>query len=762
MLSIRVVLILLLFSICVGAVHGAEVAVCTNSSDQINPDVYGNYVVWEDHRTDFSRIYLYDITAGTAAPIDNPRLLSSQSEPAIYGDAIVYVSRGRGGDEIVLYSIAHKTTETIRQSTATLETPDVYYKGDLLDVVWTEHTPNATYGMDNTDIYLYTKGPIGLAKTTRVSTGLYDSAPRISGNDIVWMHRIGSPMESTINDNYEVHARTGSSGSPTLISSADEWNTFPDIQGDRAVWANSMFYDGYGRHVLLSALPPGAGDPVTVAEYPDTSLIHHAYERPVIFGTIMVYVDRNLSSGERNLQVTELGSETEYRLTSSNHASSPRIYQDTVVWVDDRAGNKDIYMKKTGPTPITGCTVIDEPGYYTLPADIINSACPVAIDIRSSDVLLDGQGHTVEGVDSDGSIGIRCELDAAAGEAEDPQPIRNIRVRSIVLTDWSTGIDFTRAGNCSVDHVSIRSCVDGIHGWWDVDYLAIKDTESFANANAGVFLEEKISAAELDNVTLSENGVAGFVGKYASATLRDSVVSRNGWSGTPRPAGLYLFKTTPTIEGCIIEGNHGAGIDFVSTGGGGRVVGNRIAGNDVGFLEGDVLGEGGWRTVYNNYFNNTVNAAGLVPNTWNIAASTGPNVVGGLSIGGNYWALPGGQGFSETHADVDGDGFCDEAYTINDGVEIGGEPNIDHLPLSRPGAVSSPTPVPGGAGSPHDLDINGKYEDVNGNGRADFADVVLYFNQMSWIAANEPVAMFDYNGNGRIDFADVVWLFNNL
>jgi PKD repeat protein len=53
-------------------------------------------------------------------------------------------------------------------------------------------------------------------------------------------------------------------------------------------------------------------------------------------------------------------------------------------------------------------------------------------------------------------------------------------------------------------------------------------------------------------------------------------------------------------------------------------------------------------------------------------------------------------------------------------------------------------------------------EDVNGNGRADFADVVLYFNSMTWDAANEPVAAFDYNANGRIDFADVVRLFDRL
>jgi PKD repeat protein len=51
---------------------------------------------------------------------------------------------------------------------------------------------------------------------------------------------------------------------------------------------------------------------------------------------------------------------------------------------------------------------------------------------------------------------------------------------------------------------------------------------------------------------------------------------------------------------------------------------------------------------------------------------------------------------------------------------------------------------------------------VNGNGRTDFADVVLFFAQMDWIAANEPFAAFDFNANGRIDFADAVRLFDTL
>ena len=83
------------------------------------------------------------------------------------------------------------------------------------------------------------------------------------------------------------------------------------------------------------------------------------------------------------------------------------------------------------------------------------------------------------------------------------------------------------------------------------------------------------------------------------------------------------------------------------------------------------------------------------------------------------------------------------------------------IPTPKPGSAS-PIAVPGQATVPTDTNHDGTCDDINGNGRPDFADVVLYFNQMTWISGNEPVGLFDYNGNGRIDFADVVWLFNHL
>jgi len=96
------------------------------------------------------------------------------------------------------------------------------------------------------------------------------------------------------------------------------------------------------------------------------------------------------------------------------------------------------------------------------------------------------------------------------------------------------------------------------------------------------------------------------------------------------------------------------------------------------------------------------------------------------------------------------------------GILLSGQDVSTTLETIQPCFVRAPVKLPGYAADPTDPDCDGIYEDLNGNGRLDFADVVLYFNQMTWIAANEPVCAFDLNGNDRIDFADIVALFNEI
>jgi chitinase len=106
-------------------------------------------------------------------------------------------------------------------------------------------------------------------------------------------------------------------------------------------------------------------------------------------------------------------------------------------------------------------------------------------------------------------------------------------------------------------------------------------------------------------------------------------------------------------------------------------------------------------------------------------------------------------------------------WTINEGyVASRTDPNF-LMEALRVGFIDPPVtqPVvalPDQTAVPADPDHDGLYEDLNGDGRTDDADVVLYFRQMGWIAANEPVSAFDMNANSRIDFDDIVRLFREI
>ncbi|WP_226021639.1 hypothetical protein [Halomicrobium salinisoli] len=63
---------------------------------------------------------------------------------------------------------------------------------------------------------------------------------------------------------------------------------------------------------------------------------------------------------------------------------------------------------------------------------------------------------------------------------------------------------------------------------------------------------------------------------------------------------------------------------------------------------------------------------------------------------------------------------------------------------------------------PTDPDGDGRYEDLNGNGEVDYADVVTYFENMDEPVMTEYADYYDYNGNGEPDYADLVRLFQSV
>lgn len=178
-------------------------------------------------------------------------------------------------------------------------------------------------------------------------------------------------------------------------------------------------------------------------------------------------------------------------------------------------------------------------------------------------------------------------------------------------------------------------------------------------------------------------------------------------------SGNALWQATPASSRATAEG-HGV----VETDDGGFMVAGTSGGALV--VKVDSTGATQWENVYLTQFpDSTVSSLERTPD-------------GGFLIGG-----------TRIQADKPNPGF--------QVIRLGPE-KIVQQPVTLPGMTNPPT----------DPDGDGLYEDLNGNGRADFADLTLYFNEMDWIEGNEPIPLFDYNGNGRIDFNDISVLFEEL
>jgi parallel beta-helix repeat protein len=172
---------------------------------------------------------------------------------------------------------------------------------------------------------------------------------------------------------------------------------------------------------------------------------------------------------------------------------------------------------------------------------------------------------------------------------------------------------------------------------------------------------------------------------------------------------------------------------------------NTIKLNPTGiFIHNDSYGYGisNYNAIYNNYFNNSVNAVDTGNNFWNTTKTLGTNIIGGPYIGGNFWSDYNGV---DTSNPSDGIGDTLVPYSSNGNIANGG----DYLPLV---SVCGDGIWEYGEWCGRDCYIATGSTDMNHDCVVDTLDAILitkHFGSINYSSG-------DLNGDGVVDMHDIV------
>jgi parallel beta-helix repeat protein len=242
-----------------------------------------------------------------------------------------------------------------------------------------------------------------------------------------------------------------------------------------------------------------------------------------------------------------------------------------------------------------------------------------------------------------------------------------------------------------------------------------EDPGGTGGTSAGIFLESTTST----NIT--QNTITNITGGLGG----DADHGGNGGIG----AGIFLqFSNDNILPDNIISKmvNGTGGVGGISNGVDGMgagLYGNGSDGNTIAHCTitygyyGILLNSSLNNLCYDNYFsNNDYNAYDDGTNKWNTTETLGTNIIGGSSLGGNYWS-------NYTGLDGDVDGFGDTPYNISGGS------NQDKLPLMNqpPNTPNSPTP----ANESPDVSVDANLSWSGGDPDSDTVTYDVYFGTSS-------------------------------
>ncbi len=305
-----------------------------------------------------------------------------------------------------------------------------------------------------------------------------------------------------------------------------------------------------------------------------------------------------------------------------------------------------------------------------------------------------------------------------------------IKTTALILALITVSVTTAAAISCDCGNI----CVDETGWWHDGGAFNASTTPIQAavdNATAGETICVKAgNYTENVDIATAHLTLAGEGADVVTVTAADSgdhvfkvtvdYVNISGFNvtGATGNDGIYLTGA----DHCNISDNNASnnkyhGIELYESSNN-TLTGNTASNND-GY--GIYLEYSSNNLIYNNYFDNANNVYDDGSNQWNTTIITaGLNIIGGPSIGGNYWS-------DYKCDDPDGDGLGNTPYNITD------DGTFDHHPLCSPSSVKGDLNgdgylTPADAAIALQLAVNGAHDDaadVSGDGQTTSLDALM-------------------------------------
>ncbi|UCE74360.1 MAG: hypothetical protein JSV56_01285, partial [Methanomassiliicoccales archaeon] len=202
---------------------GTEMRITWYDADELNPDIYGDKIVWYSDRNGDWDIYMYDLSSYIMMQITtNPQM---QYYPAIYGDRIVWSDYRNGPANIYMYDLSTDTETQISSGPANQYGVTIYKD----KIVWSD------FRASNWDIYLYNLStglemPVITNSADQYYPYIYEDKivwhDTRYGNSDIFLYNLSTGVEMPICTNLSDQSRAVKYGDVIVW---DDWRNDPGV-----------------------------------------------------------------------------------------------------------------------------------------------------------------------------------------------------------------------------------------------------------------------------------------------------------------------------------------------------------------------------------------------------------------------------------------------------------------------------------------------------------------------------------------------------